>query len=877
MVDTNPNSFDATFLLKGLTSFFSSVNKSDREVLATIFEQLFRSLDDAHHELNQVNRSKDFLDVQTYLQRDWLLRDLTKAEYIGTPHGHFDLEFVAVGGETSFAISRPLDVGATTLLFYNGVQLPQGQGWSFDITDPLLPTIELSFPAAASDVIRLYAADVDALALFTANGIQTVFAFPESINVEQVKIYHGNIELTGANIIVRTREVLFTGGLSSGDIVQFRRGAQLHNVVAAAGQTRVACPFDIDDSTIIRLGGINIRDGWVISTASVSFKTAPRAGVIIRIQAPKISPHDHEVHYELSTLGQTVITTPTELGLDPGFVYNNDRPILLVMNGVVVDTSLYTFTGVDEITMVVPLLGGEHIQVYYHNTTDFSHAHPEAELTLVEPLAVGTGVPFSFLESDKPALVIVNGNILREGTGTDAYQVQGSTIRFGLALPVGTVIFVRAEKFQWTYRVSTPEWNPEIVWVASIQDGVDAPTITLLPNTDFIIYEGALYLNQVFEKGWLKDVKIDLQTPYNNFGYLIDFRMPNSPTYVDLLKSLWAAYVGGPRHYVMQNFGRIMLGAPPAQYAGIVQAVSTVGSTSTVDILGDDGVMRRFTVSNMPVAVAPQERVDRFTALGAGLNVIDHITEPDWYLRFPLFLYAIERFGSTFEASALLDKGVRSTYRVSAIADYDAATHSIVITPTALDWKLMEDLNGQECRTTIFQGANRFDTRLVPQARNFNNVPAIEDLGWGFRVSFDAAFPFTMPPAAATPTTVEFEFERQRRFDQDFIFDEYVKEHVDPIAEQLYSLLRANLFVVELTQDMHPSQERMELLFTLLERVRAVETNYIVLGELPALSDAMPIDTATEDTPSDAAANFAQIPAFLVYGISAFSIGYYGP
>jgi len=869
---TNPNNFDPTFLLRGLSVVLATLTKSDREVLSTIYEQLFRGLDDAYHELNQVNKSKNFLDVEPFTQRDWLLRDLTKAVFIGTPHGHFDAEFVAVGGENAFTIGRPVDPGPSTLLFYNGVELPQGQGWSFDMSDPLNPTIVLASAALAGDVIRLYATDVDTVADYTANGVQTVFAFPSQVGTNQVSIYHNNVELL-RGIEVRTREVLFGGGLSSGDVVQFRRGALVHNVVAAAGQVRVSCPFDIDTATTIRLGGINVRDGWVVSDSDVTFKTAPRTGVVIRIRAPKISPHDHYVHKEVSTLGQTVIQTPTDLGLGAGLAYDVDRPILVVINGAVLDTSLYTFTAADEITMTVPLLADEVIQVYYHGATDYSHAHPDHAEVLVEDLPARTGIDFTFLDTDRPALVMVNGLLLYEGSGPGAYQIAGGRILFGRALPAGTRILIRAEKYQWLWRLDPPEWDPALVWVSSIQDGIDYPTVVLSPNTDFLIHEGKLYLSRVFASAWLKDVRIDLQTPYNNFGYLIDFRMTaNGPVYVDLLKALWAAYVGGPRHYVMQNFGRIMLGAPAAQFPGVVQAVSG----ENVDILGDDGVLRRFTVTGMPVAVIPQQRVDRFTALGGGFNVIDHVTEPDWYTRFPQFLYAVERFGATFETAALMDKGIRSTYKISAIADYDAVTHSIVVTPTAFDYRLVADLNDQECRATIFQGANRFDTRLVPLARNINNVVAVEDLGWGYRLNFDPAFPFLAPPAPATITTVELEFERQRRLDNDFVFDAYIKEHIDPIARQVYSVLRSNLFAVEISEDVRVKQERMELLFTLLERVRAVETNYIVLGSLPALADSVQID-ATDESPADDPARFVQIPAYLVMGVSAFGIGYYGP
>lgn len=870
----NPNNFDPVFLLRGLSSVLSAMDKRDRAVLSTIYEQLFRSLDDLHHELRQVDQSKSFLDVEPYLQRDWLLRDLTKARFIGTPHGHFDVEFTAVGGETSLAVGRPVDPGPATLLFYNGIQVPQGQGWTFDVTDPVAPLIVFTNALMAGDVVRLYAVDVDSVVDYTADGLQVEFVFPQQIDTGLVRIYHNNIELV-SGISIRTREVLFTGGLSSGDVVQFRRGSLVHNVTAAAGQVRVECPFDLTEAAVIRLGGIDIRDGWVLRGDRIIFKSAPRAGVRIRIRAPKVSPHDHYTHTEVAVTGQTTIQTPTPLGLASGLSYDADRPILVMVNGVLLDTGLYTFTGPDEISLSVPLLAGDRVIVHYHGGDPYPHAHPDYTDVLVNELPAGTGVRVGFLDADRPAMVFVNGVLLFEGSGAGAYQVfGGNTIRFGQTLPANTRILVRAQKYQWSWRLDTPEWDPAIVWVSSIQNGIDLPTRVLAPNRDYLIHDGKLYLSEVFADGWLKDVRIDLQTPYNNFGYLIDFRPTGIPadTYTDLLKAVWAAYVGGPRHHVMENFGRIMLGSPIARVPGVVIAVGS----NTVDIRGDDNVVRRFTLT-MPPAVTVNQRVDRFTALGAGLRILDDVSEPDWYRRFPQFLYALERFSpSGFAAAALLEKGIRSTYRVSAIADYDVSTHSIVVTGTAFDRTLIEDLNQQECRATIFQGTDRFDTRLVPKARNINNVTAIEDLGWGFRVSFDPAYPFLTPPAPATTTTVEFEFERQRRLDRDMVLDAYIAEHLEPIAEHLYRVMRAHLFAVELPTGYTVSQDRLSLLVELLERVRAAETNYVVLGELPALAEDVDVDIE-EDSPSDTSGNFAQIPAYLVMGVSAYGIGYYGP
>jgi hypothetical protein len=864
----NPNNFDPSPLFQGLTSVIQLMTGSDRAVLSTIYEQLQRAATDLYHELDQVNASKNFISMPSLMQRDWLQRDLSTSTFIGTPHGHFDSEdFIAAGGETSFALLRPLDPSAS-YVWIDGIEVPQGQGWTFDLTDPALPELKLVNPALAGQVYRVYAADVDMIATYTGDGSTQIFAFPATIEIGRARIYHGNVELTHG-IEIRRREVLFLGGLTGGEIVRFQEGAKSHNVTAAAGQVRVTCPFDITDATVIRLGGIDIRDAFVITAVDVTFKVAPRPGVVIRIVGPKVVPHDHETYHETVVLGQTAVTVPTDLGLDVGFAYDVDNPILVFINGALANQSLYTFTGVSTLTFVAAFFGGEEIQVLYHNQTAFSHAHPTYKQTLIEDLPAQVGIDLTFLENDKPALVLVNGINYFEGSGVQTYQVNGSTITFGVDLPSGSVVLIIAEKFQWTWLYGAAEgFDKEIKSIESIQDGVDLPLDTLVPETDFIIYESQLYLDRLVEPAWLKNVQIDTNTPFNNFGYIIDFEPDEGGTtqeYTDLLKSLWAAFVGGSTHWVMQNFGRVMLGSPVARFPGVVEAVipQTDGS-NFIDVRGNDGALRRFTLVGFPPAVSGGDVVTRFTALGGGLNVLDSTVEPNWYLRFAIFLYAIESLSPTFDVAALFDKGRRSVYKVSAISAYAAGTHSIQVTKSAFDFRLLEDLNNSRGRATLlYSSGARRDTR----------VASVTELPGAYVVFFDPSYPFLVAPPGTLPQ-VEFVFDLARRFDLDFIFDEYIKEHLDPVASQLFSLLEANVFAVEIESSVTVVQERLNRLFNLLDRVKAAETDYIVLSSVPDLEEELEL-VVTDDDPTTLA-NFAQINAYLVSGISAYGIGYTG-
>jgi len=95
------------------------------------------------------------------------------------------------------------------------------------------------------------------------------------------------------------------------------------------------------------------------------------------------------------------------------------------------------------------------------------------------------------------------------------------------------------------------------------------------------------------------------------------------------------------------------------------------------------------------------------------------------------------------------------------------------------------------------------------------------------------------------------------------------------VADQLFSVLEANLFAVEIEPTVTVEQERLNRLFTLLDRVKAAETDYVVLGSIPAFSEEVGLDVS-EDDPTTVA-NFTQIPAYLISGISAYGINYTGP
>jgi hypothetical protein len=124
---------------------------------------------------------------------------------------------------------------------------------------------------------------------------------------------------------------------------------------------------------------------------------------------------------------------------------------------------------------------------------------------------------------------------------------------------------------------------------------------------------------------WSRRTLFDEETPFNNYGFLMDIFRPSSQRYVDIIQSVWFAFWTGPKPSNVQKTLYLLFGLPTANQAG---TVTTVTATEIV-VTNDDGTIDTFEIATGLVAiVAVGDRVARFDPLTDGINVFDKISKP---------------------------------------------------------------------------------------------------------------------------------------------------------------------------------------------------------------------------------------------------------
>lgn len=179
----------------------------------------------------------------------------------------------------------------------------------------------------------------------------------------------------------------------------------------------------------------------------------------------------------------------------------------------------------------------------------------------------------------------------------------------------------------------------DIASIPYLQDLVDDPKLFFVEGADYVVRDGILAIRSAFrlsELGpsdirerqvWAENVKLDKETPYRNFGVLIDFYRSNSEAYKLALQGLWYTFWTGS---TPGNLGRglqILLGLPFARATGTVSRLST--ELAVIDITDSRGSIITYTIpSGLDPRVELGQEVARFEALTTGVQIIDRNNEP---------------------------------------------------------------------------------------------------------------------------------------------------------------------------------------------------------------------------------------------------------
>lgn len=218
--------------------------------------------------------------------------------------------------------------------------------------------------------------------------------------------------------------------------------------------------------------------------------------------------------------------------------------------------------------------------------------------------------------------------------------------------------------------------SKNIASIPTLQNKIELPELVLQEGVDYVVADGILSSRAAFPvldygplegrvpTTWAEKTLINKETPYRNFGVLIDFYRVNSDAYKLALQGLWYTFWTGSTTGNLQRGLHILLGLPYARSAGTV--VSLVPPTLTVngslEIEDARGQILNYVLpTGLNPTVAFGDAVVKFQSLTTGVKIIDRISEPG-FVANRLGRGGIERFltdnatrgpGDTDETKAL--------------------------------------------------------------------------------------------------------------------------------------------------------------------------------------------------------------------------------
>jgi hypothetical protein len=151
------------------------------------------------------------------------------------------------------------------------------------------------------------------------------------------------------------------------------------------------------------------------------------------------------------------------------------------------------------------------------------------------------------------------------------------------------------------------------------------------------------------EKLWAKKTFVDEETPWHNYGFLMDIYDKNSPNYVRVLQGLWYAFWTGPKPRNLQVSLYLLFGLPVAlEDCTVIEVTSEIIRTQS-----NDGVLREFKIpSQLESIVTVGQNLNLYDPLVNGIEVFDKISHPG-FIREEIGRAGIQPF--------LLDEATRGT------------------------------------------------------------------------------------------------------------------------------------------------------------------------------------------------------------------------
>jgi hypothetical protein len=242
--------------------------------------------------------------------------------------------------------------------------------------------------------------------------------------------------------------------------------------------------------------------------------------------------------------------------------------------------------------------------------------------------------------------------------------------------------------------------DKQIVSIPTLQNLIDNPTVVMVEGIDYLVRDGILAVRAAFpmsqlgstetrrRRMWAEVSKVNHETPYRNFGVLIDFFRENSEEYKLALQGLWYTFWTGSSPGNLQRGLHILLGLPFARRTGTVTRVDA----GQIDITDPRGQTITYQIPlTLEAVVAAGDEVTRFDSLTSGVRIIDRNNEPG-FVRARLGRAGVERFLTT--------KATRGEGDTDETKALDLLEHHLFIPQVLVD-AITQHINVRELTTFL--------------------------------------------------------------------------------------------------------------------------------------------------------------------------------
>lgn len=244
-----------------------------------------------------------------------------------------------------------------------------------------------------------------------------------------------------------------------------------------------------------------------------------------------------------------------------------------------------------------------------------------------------------------------------------------------------------------------------IIGIPKLQDKIHDNQVDVLLNedVDYSIEFGTgiiSFAEAPPEVMWAKNNLLNLETPYNNFGYLMDFYDKNTPGYLKAVKGLWFAYWTGPRPENMRTALYLLFGLPTASFPGTVTDISD----SKITLQYEDESIEVFDIpTGLNASVAIGDTVRKFQPLVDGITVFDKVNSKGFLER------EVGRFGIQEFLTEKASRGINpDTDETKALKTVEENTY---LPQISVDAFISPDINLGNIKT--------FLKNIQPKSRTF--------------------------------------------------------------------------------------------------------------------------------------------------------------